>query len=255
MNRSPAASTSSFDLTSPPSMGAPDMGMSHRRLKSGFAFGQLFARHDVERDDPTVFVARCTDGLRHGNAVAGVKGVAEVLESDRFHAGNQLIEVFLASSEAACRQHDRLGADLLGFGAVEHFDADDGAFFGNERRCFMFEQDFDAVFLERLFHAFEHEEPRGFIGFVCGCHVGFDRVGSDLLFRERLREVDADLLDPIDRLAARAHQCAHAVVIGVSDITSAGLGHLVIAGDEIVHGVGSFGDELPEFFVFDGLAD
>ena len=69
----------------------------------------------------------------------------------------------------------------------------------------MLEQDFDAVFFERLLHAFEHEESGGFIGFACGCHVGFNRVGSDLFFREGLCEVDADLLDPIDRLAACAH--------------------------------------------------
>ena len=115
----------------------------------------------------------------------------------------------------------------------------------------MLKQNFDA----RVFQSHGHFLGNKLTGRLrsIGARIGPHGIGSDFLFRKRLNEIDPRFLNPVHRLATRLHERFHAIVIGVGRVDFASLSCLLETGEELIHSVGRFGNELPEFFVFDAL--
>ena len=115
----------------------------------------------------------------------------------------------------------------------------------------MLKQNFDARVFQSRGHLLGNELTSGLRGI--SARIRPYGIGPNLLFSERLNKIDSRFLNPIHRLATRLHERFHAIVIGVGRIDFAGLGCLFETSEELIHGVGRFGNELPEFLVFDTL--
>ena len=100
---------------------------------------------------------RRTHSLAHGNAVAGVHRIAQILETDFFNRRNKLVEIVDASAKTTTCKNRCFCRNGFGFAVRLQNDTRDFAIFGHQLGCLMLKQNLNARVFQSCGHFLSDE--------------------------------------------------------------------------------------------------